>query len=409
MTNHHPIAIIGAGASGFVAAVAAARMRPHSVILLEKEARVGRKLLATGNGRCNLLNMRVPDGVYHGGGRAVALAFVKRKPPEALLAFFESIGLCVREETAGRCYPYSGQASSLVDALRNACDRLAVEVRLNAAVTSIQKTPHGFLLHGEGYDPIPCERVIFAAGGKAAPSFGTDGSAFAMMTALGHTVLSLRPALAPLKLPPDRIRGLKGIRLHCSLSLTINNGIVQTAQGEILFTEYGISGIAAMQLARTAGEALARKQRVHVVIHLLDQAMAKAQIALRVALFDDQQMETICMGLLPNRVALCLLREAGIAKDAPITQASAQPLLPLLSGWSLPVSGVLPFQHAQVTAGGLAMDTFDANTLASHLVPGLYACGEALDVDGDCGGYNLMWAWLSGIVAGEAAAGSLPD
>lgn len=407
MANPYPIAVIGAGASGLMAAIAAARVRPHSVILLEKEARVGRKLLATGNGRCNLLNMHIREDAYHGSGRTIALGFAKQKPPEALIAFLNSIGLCVREEAAGRCYPYSGQASSVLDALRNACDRLSVEVCLQATVSSIQKTPHGFMLHGKDFAPIPCERVIFATGGKAAPSFGTDGSAFAMMTSLGHTVMPLRPALAPLKLPPDRIRGLKGIRLHCLLSLEVNGSITQTEQGEILFTDYGISGVAAMQLARAVGDALAMGQRVHLIIRLMDHQAAKEQVALRTALFKGQQMESFCMGLLPSRIAQCLLREAGIAKDTPVSMPAAQPLVSLLSGWSLPVLGILPFQHAQVTAGGLSLDAFDATTLASRLIPGLYACGEALDVDGDCGGYNLMWAWLSGIVAGEAAANSL--
>lgn len=402
----YSIAIIGAGASGMIAAIAAARMRPHSVLLLEKEARVGRKLLATGNGRCNLLNTRVRADAYHGGGRAVALSLLEQKPPQWLISFFEDLGLHLREESEGRCYPYSGQAASVLDALRNACDRFGVEVRCDTAVTSIEKSGRGFTLHG-GSAPVQAKRVIFAAGGKASPSFGADGSAFAMMTTLGHRMTPLRPALAPIKLPPDRIRGLKGIRAHGALSLEVDRCIVREERGELLFTEYGISGVAAMQLAGTAGDALARKQRVRVFLHLMDAQTADAQIKRRVRLFEGQPMESICVGLLPNRVALCLLHEAGIAPKEPISETSAAPLVSLLSHWALPVTGILPFQNAQITAGGLALDSFDPVTLESRLVPGLYACGESLDVDGDCGGFNLMWAWLSGIAAGEAAAGLL--
>ena len=425
-----------------VAAIAASRVRPHSVILLEKEARVGRKLLATGNGRCNLLNMNISSGAYHGSGSAAALSLLDKMPPEWLLSYFSELGLLCREESEGRCYPHSGQAASVLDALRFSLDRYGVEIRQNAEVQRIcreddrktcreelQNADHekegflprpmplpvarereGFALHLASSPVIHAKRVVFAAGGKAAPSFGADGSAFQMMTALGHTLIPLRPALVPLKVPADRIRGLKGIRVHGEAALLIDGRVERTETGEILFTEYGLSGIAAMSLSRSAGDALLRKQqkhRVEICLRLLDRQTAFEEMRKRLSLFSGETMESVFTGILPKRIGLCLLREVGIAPGETVTEAAVQSVFALCSEWVLPVTGVLAFQNAQVTAGGLDFGEFHQDMLESKIVPGLYACGEALDVDGNCGGYNLMWAWVSGITAGESVIRSL--
>lgn len=403
----YPIAIIGAGASGLIAAIAAARMRPQSVVLLEKEARVGRKLLSTGNGRCNLLNKYIKEEAYHGSGSSAALSLLAELPPQYLLDYFGELGLLCREEDDGRFYPYSGQAASVLDTLRCAVERLRVDVRCETHVVDIKREKHGFALIVASGSTIHASRVLFATGGKAAPALGADGTAFHMMTALGHTLVPLRPALSPLKLPAERIRGLKGIRVRGTAALLINGKIKQTEIGEILFTEYGISGIAVMQLSQSAGDALAKNQSVAVNLSLLDPQTASMQIKTRLSLFRQQTMESICTGLLPKRICLSLLREAGIAPSEAVSRAAVERVFALLSGWTLPIIGILPFQNAQITAGGLSMDEFEPSTLESKLIPGVYACGEALDVNGDCGGYNLMWAWVSGITAGHNAALSL--
>lgn len=403
-----PIAIIGAGASGLFAAMAASGMRPHSVLLLEKEARVGRKLLATGNGRCNLLNMAVDPSRYHGGGRQTALSLLAQTPPATLADLFDMAGLLCREEKEGRVYPFSGQAASVLDVLRAACARGGVETRCDTNIVSIHRKNSAFVLASASGEVFHASRVIIAAGGRAAPSFGADGGAYTLLSALGHKISPPMPALSPLKLPPERIRGLKGVRIQATLTLLMDGRPARVERGEALFAEYGLSGVAAMQLSRAAGDALALRRRAAISIGLMEPDTAKRQLAGRVSRLKGEPMENLLTGLLHKRVSQCLLREAAIPLDAPISESVAAPLLPLLSGWELPIAGVLPFPHAQVTAGGAVLSEFCEETLASRIVPGLYACGEALDVDGDCGGYNLMWAWVSALAAGRAAAQNAP-
>lgn len=405
----HRIAIVGAGASGLMAAAAASRMRPHSALLLEKEARVGRKLLATGNGRCNLANRLAGPERFHGGGVPVVCGLLSRMPPEAVLRRFADIGLGVREEAEGRIYPLSGQASAVLDVLRGACGRQGVATRCDAEVTRIEPQANGFRLAIAQGETVWADKVIVAAGGKAAPAFGADGQAARLLSQLGHPIVPMMPALAPLKVPAGRIRGLKGVRARCALTLYVDGHAAQSETGEVIFGDDAVSGVAAMQLARQAGEALAGGGGVQLSIALVSREQAKGQTRMRAALFAGEAMEDFCTGLLHRRIGLCLLREAGIDTRAAASPETARGLERLLWDWRLPVNGVKPFAQAQVTAGGAALSAFDPDTLESKIVPGLFACGEALDVDGDCGGYNLLWAWLSGIAAGEAAAASVPD
>lgn len=407
MADSFPIVIIGAGASGLMAAIAASRVRPHSVLLLEKEVRVGRKLLATGNGRCNLLNMRLDKGHYHGSGAHIAQNVLERMTPAWLLDAFAAIGLVCREESEGRVYPFSGQASAVLDSLRLACDRQGVQVLTETPVSQIRMDQDRFHIQIAGQQPILADRVILAGGGKASPSLGSDGSALKLLARLGHTLTDTFPAIVPLRLPSDRIRGLKGIRMQATLTLHVDQSPVHTERGEALLTEYGLSGIAAMQLARETNLALARQQQVTVQIQLMDPQSASALVAFRSNAFREQPMERFFTGVLHKQLGATLLREAGLLAGTPISEASTRPLIALLSDWRLPVLGTQPLAQAQVTAGGALATEFDPQTLASYLIPGLYACGEILDVDGDCGGYNLMWAWASGILAGQSAAASL--
>ncbi len=404
---YFPIAIVGAGASGLMAAVAASRARPRAVLLLEKEARAGRKLMATGNGRCNLLNMEAQERRYHGTGAGAAGALLAQTPPDALLALFASLGLHCREEGEGRVYPYSGQAGAVLDVLRMACDRQGVQTRCGAEVLRVARVGDGFEIALSGGETYQAGRLIAAGGGMAAPSLGGGDSAYGLLRGLGHTVTRLHPALAPLKLPADSIRGLKGVRCPGEIRLLADGKPLRAERGELLFADYGISGVAAMQLAREAGEALVARRNVQASIGLVDAETARAQAEARASLFAGEPLESFFTGLLHRRVGLCLLREAGLAPQAPVTREAALALAPLLSDWRLPVLGTLSFAQAQCTAGGVPLTEFDPATLASRRTPGLYACGEVLDVDGDCGGYNLMWAWVSGWTAGGSAAAGI--
>lgn len=401
----YPVVIIGAGASGLAAAIAASRVRPHSVLLLEKEDRVGRKLLATGNGRCNLLNMDAGIAYYHGDGAYLAASLLAEMPPDFLRQWFAEIGLTCREEAEGRVYPFSGQAASVLDALRAACARLGVETRTQANVRSIEPDGGGFLLHMQEGTSIRAGRVIVAGGGKASPNMGSDGSAYGFLKALGHTLTATTPAIAPLKVSSEAVRGLKGVRTPATLTLMDETGRqVRTETGEVLFADDGVSGIAAMQLARHVHILLAAGVKPVLSVSLMPEKMAQEEMEKRLSLYKGDVMENLFIGLLHKRIGIALLRAAGLSPQVAIKGDLVTRVLPLLSDWRMPILGTMPLAQAQVTAGGIETGAFDPQTLESYLVPGLYACGEVLDVDGDCGGYNLMWAWASGIRAGASAA-----
>lgn len=403
-----PIVIIGAGASGMMAAISASRVHPHPIVLLEKEDRPGRKLLATGNGRCNLMNLRVEAGRFHGGGAHAALSLLSRLGgPSGIGARFAALGLRLREEPDGRVYPFSGQANAVLDVLRAACARSGIAIRTQACATDVTPLADGFAITLATGERVHARRLILAGGGMASPSLGGGDSALAIAGALGHTAVAPFPAIVPLLLPAARLRGLKGIRMPARLSLLAGETRVQQEAGEVLFADYGLSGIAAMQLARRVQVAMAARQPVALSISFLDADAARAEMALRVSLCRDEPAAQLFAGLLPRRLGETLLKKAGIPAQAAVSEAMTGPLAALLSDWRLPVEGTRPFAQAQVMAGGLTFAEFDPETLASHRAPGLYACGEAMDVDGDCGGYNLLWAWVSGIVAGEACAASI--
>lgn len=398
-----PIAVVGGGASGLMAAYAASKAQPGPVLLLEKEARVGRKLLSTGNGRCNLLNLTVHQTCYHGSGAGIAQALLSQIGPYQLVDVFEAMGLHTRQEAEGRVYPYSGHAGSVLDALRAACARQGVRTLCGMEITRIKRDADGFTLFSADGQTVRAGRVILSTGGLAGLPHGQAG--YRLPEPFGHTVTKLMPALSPLKLPADRIRGLKGVRVQCRMTLYAGGDALRTEKGEALFTEYGLSGIAAMQLSRGAGEALSGGHYVTLSIRLLERQEAEQQVTHRAELYAGEPMERFFTGLLHPRVSLCLLGEAGFSPQSSWDAQKAGALANLLCDWRLPVQGVLPLHKAQVTAGGIPLSEFDPHTLASRKAPGLYACGELLDVDGDCGGYNLLWAWVSGLVAGSAAAG----
>ena len=401
-----PILIIGAGASGLMAAYAATRARPSCAIVLEKEARAGRKLLATGNGRCNLYNARPEKERLHGSFAPVFERMLTETSPEALRAEFARMGLCCREESEGRVYPYSGQASAVLDALRFACARQSAEIVPNAQVTAVRPEKRGFAVESAA-GTFRAEKVILAAGGCAAPSFGADGDGVRLLRALGHEAVQERPSVAPVKGQADSIRGMKGIRLRGDVTLLAAGAPVQKESGEMIFSDGSVSGVCVMQLARKAGELTARRKRVQLSIDLAPGVDTAALLGARAELLGDEPAERLFTGLIPGRAAMCLLRAAEFGAQDPAKDAPRDVLAALLHDWRLPVTGTEGFAQAQVTAGGLAEDGFDAMTLESKLWPGLYACGEALDFDGDCGGYNLMWAWLSGMKAGTHASRGL--
>ena len=402
MHNNYDAMIIGGGASGLMAAGALAR-RGWRVVLLEQQDRVGRKLLSTGNGRCNLTNLNAGAGDYH-GARQAAQAALRAWPPKKVMGIFEALGIpCVPDE-AGRVYPMSRQAASVLDALRLACDDAGVQTRTGFRVIALKRTGDGFEVAAEGGERVRARCALVCTGGLAAPKLGARGDGYRLLEALGHKTTPRFPAIAALVTPPDGVRGLKGIRAEGEIALWVDGRALRAERGEVLFAESGVSGIAAMQLARPVNAALRDGSACSVRLNFVPDMDAVVLLDRRAANLPKRSLDDFLNGIVPRRLGQVLVKAAGLPLNAAAGALSAgqiDALAKMLSGWTLTVTGTQGFDQAQVTAGGVTLKDFDVRRMASLCAPGLFAAGEVLDVDGDCGGFNLQWAWSSALLAAE--------
>ena len=408
MTTLYDAIIIGGGAAGLMAGCALSRAG-RRVVILEKQPRVGRKLLSTGNGRCNLTNLNASAANYHGARQAARQA-LKAWPPKKIVAEFERLGIPCSADGEGRVYPLSRQAASVLDALRLCCDENGAETLTDFAVTVLRREADGFTAEAADGRRVRGRKALLCTGGLAAPKLGGCGDGYRLLERLGHGVNPRFPAIAALKTPPEAVRGLKGIRAEAALTLLVDGRPARAEAGEVLFTEYGLSGIAAMQLARQVNEALRANLRCAVAVDFLPGQSARALLGERAGNLPVRRMEDFLNGIVPRRLGQALAKAAGLGMDLPasqLTPAGLDRLAAVLSGWTLPVTGTQDYDQAQVTAGGAALNEFDSRAMASLKAPGLYAAGEVLDVDGDCGGFNLHWAWASALMAAEGIDASL--
>jgi hypothetical protein len=397
------VIVVGGGAAGMVAAIAAAR-RGTPVEILERMPRVGKKLLATGNGRCNLANARPDPSRFHGEDPSFPRAALAAFDLEATLRFFAGLGIEAREEEAGKIFPRSGQAAAVLDVLRHELARLGVRTHCEAAVSALE--PRGGIWRARTAAGVhEGAALVLATGGRAAPQLGSNGSGYALAAALGHSIVDPFPALTRLRVRSPWLAHLKGLKVEGKVSL---GGV--TAAGEILFTGTGLSGPPVFDVSRRAGELLRRGREVRAVLDLCPDVAPAALSGLLLDRFSSRpgnSAEFALVGFLHKRLIVPALREAGIdpAGNADgVDGARVRALAALLHGWAFAVTGTDSWADAQVTAGGVATTEVNPATLESRLAPGLFLAGEVLDVDGDCGGFNLQWAWSSGHVAGTAAA-----
>ncbi|MCL2352601.1 MAG: aminoacetone oxidase family FAD-binding enzyme [Firmicutes bacterium] len=501
--------MIGGGASGLAAACAAARAGAD-VVILEQNARVGRKILTTGNGRCNLSNEDMSEDHYHGKDPGFVREALDFSGVSETLAWFGEMGLvCAAEE--GRVYPFGGQASAVLDVLRLEAGRLGVRILTGQAVKRLEKAGDGFRIYPRQGETLSASRAIVAAGGLASPFSAPDGGASGLdlMKRLGHRVRGPFPALVQIRSESPYMKALKGVRADARIVLEAGGGIYERA-GELQFTGNGVSGVPAMDLsgflyddfgcprkdaeayidfvpdtefrdlavflserkARLAGAERAGSPAVDTArdnppaadIELKNRQAAglgrvnqpagaeRAGIqavdagrnnppAAGMELKNRQaaglgrvnqpagaeragiqavdagrnnppaaDMERYMTGFLHKALGVVLVKAAGIDLRAPAAGIGEKRILILagtIKNFRFPVSGTNGFRDAQVMGGGLLTEEFDPATMESRLVRGLYACGEILDIYGDCGGYNLQWAWSSGRLAGARAAESL--
>lgn len=399
------IGIIGGGASGMAAALAAAENEDVQVMLLERQARVGRKLQATGNGRCNLTNLHAAEGGYHGSEASFSDYAIGQFPPEAALNWFRSLGLYTVAEESGRVYPYSDQANSVVDVLRFALEKPNIDVKLGFEVQKVKKTAGGFQIEGDG-ENLLCDKLIVACGGLAGTKLGGTMSGYKLLRSLGHKCTKLRPALVQLKSSWKSLPGLKGVRANCHAQILHDGAVFSESTGELQFTEYGLSGPVMFEISRDAcqggGEWICRLD------FLPDMAGEDLEAELLRRKHTQLPAGELFTGILHNRLGRVLTQEAGIGMNCPISDLSDYEIRQAAKAakcLEVTLTEPMGMDSAQVTAGGIATTEFDAATMESRIVSGLYACGEVLDIDGDCGGYNLQWAWSSGRLAGLHAGG----
>ena len=392
------IGIIGGGASGLMAAIAAKNERTD-VKVYEREKRVGKKILATGNGRCNMTNMTASPEDYHGSDVSFIGGAMKRFWVDETLDFFTGCGILWKEEQDGKVYPYSDTASSVLDVLRRRIDRDGIAVECGFDVKSVKKKGERFIIEDYGGRKETCDRVIIAGGGKASPALGSNGSCYGILRSFGHRITELSPSLVQIKTETDIVKKLKGIKVNAVLTVGSRK-----ASGEILFTDYGLSGPPVFFLsAYMDGHKTAELDLMPEYEYMEIRSM----LSDRCAYLCDVPLEDYFTGMLNKRVGQALLKSVGIAPlsrlSGSLSGTEMKRLAAAIKKWSFKIEGTMSWNNAQVTKGGAVTAQFNKVTMESKLVKGLYACGEVLDIDGDCGGYNLQWAWSSGYLAGTAA------
>ena len=396
------VVVIGGGASGMLAALTAAEDAENRVVLLERQQRLGRKLLATGNGRCNLTNTAASPAHYHGAEADFVRPALEKFGVEETLAFFRRLGLLTVTEYGGRVYPLSNSANSVLDVLRFALDRAGVELRCGCPAREIRRGKAGYTVLTDAGE-LAADRLVVACGGCAGAKLGGVKDGYELLKPLGHRRTALYPALVQLLTAPDYPRALKGVRCQAAIKLAAGEEILAESEGELQFTDTGVSGPAVFDLSRAAavgGEGLA----LHIAFLPCAAAEADALLRERCAAFPALETGEILTGMVHNRLGRMLVKYAGLNAAAPLRalgDAERAALVRALTDFVLPVRGTEDFDHAQVTAGGIRTAGFDPETLESWFMPGLFVCGELLDVDGDCGGFNLQWAWSSGRLAGR--------
>ncbi|MCH5262264.1 MAG: aminoacetone oxidase family FAD-binding enzyme [Lachnospiraceae bacterium] len=401
------IAVIGGGASGMVAAIRAAQLGAQ-VTVYERNDRVGKKILSTGNGKCNFSNEKMSADCYRGNGVELVDTIYNIFGVKETKEFFAGLGMRIKERD-GYLYPASGQASTVLDVLRYELERLLVRVVTGCQVTNISADRNELIVETNAHSREKYDAVILACGGCAAPKTGSDGQGFVLAKQLGHNIIPTVPALTALRCGEDFYKRVAGVRCDAKLTLYIDGQPMRSHRGELQWTDYGISGIPVFQLSRDAAYALQEQRAVTVQISLMSESDDNAGDAFwreRWMRQSGQTMEQFVIGLVNKKIGLLLLKLAGIKeseKAENVPQVRREKLEGLCRSLFVTVRDTNPFEQAQVCAGGVdCLEVTD--TLESRIVPGLFFAGEILDIDGICGGYNLQWAWSSGAVAGQSAA-----
>ncbi len=410
MSRKFDVIIVGAGASGLTAGIQAARQGAQ-VLILEHMDKAGKKILATGNGKCNFTNKKQGIAYYNGKNPAFVLPALRQFGLKETLCFFKELGIYPREKRGGYYYPASGQASSMVDVLLMECRRLKIRIAYQVGIREIRREQEEFSFHTkQGVFQSTC--CILATGGKSAKKTGSDGSGIPYIVKFGHKMTDIVPALVQLQGKQSFLKEIAGIRAEGSIRIYIDHKMAAEDFGELQLTEFGVSGIPAFQVSRHAAYGILQGKNVYVLLNFLPELSQNETEELLKQRFtiqgESKTAAQAMIGMFPQKLNNVLLQEAQISLRKPAvscSQAERKSLANLMQSFRVDIIGTKGFDDAQVSAGGVDTEEINPVTMESRLVPGLYFAGEVMDIDGMCGGYNLQWAWSSGFVAGNAAAG----
>lgn len=400
------IAVIGGGASGMMAAITA-RKSGKEVVILERKDRILKKVLITGNGRCNITNVNANISNYFGKNISSVENILNSFNPQDTMDFFNGLGIICNEENRGKVYPLSGQASSVVDALRFEAERLGVRIETEFYVRKIEKEGFKFKIYSEERKKIEAGRVVIAAGGQSYPELGSNGSGFELAKELGHSVTRLSPSIVQLKTEKHQVKGLQGIKTDVAVTAYGDNKKICTYDGELLFTDYGISGNVVFNISFV----MPLYKNVEFEIDFMEKFDYNELYEIlkeRKKMMSHLTMENYFNGMINKKLGQFLSKMSGIEKlSKPVkdlNDSEIRKLCTVLKKYRIKILDTTGFKNAQVTAGGVSLDEVNSETLESRIVKGLYFSGEVLDVYGECGGFNLQWAWASGYIAGKNVA-----
>ena len=397
------VVVIGGGAAGLVSAIVASKNN-NEVIILEKNNTCGKKILVTGNGKCNYWNEDQEHSHYHSSNEEILEKIITSENKNKVLNFFSSIGIIPKIKD-GYYYPYSSLAASIQYALIKEAKVAGVNILENYNVETITKKDNQFIINNDIY----CDKVIISTGSKAAPKTGSDGKGYEILTHFGHKIIPVLPALVQLKGEENYFKLWNGIRTQASISLYINNKYIKEEAGELQLTEYGISGICVFNLSRYVSRALSENKKIHVDINFADWFKGDKQDFIifmdnRNTRMKNRKIYELLEGFLNYKLVDTILKINKIDKENNwdnLNKEQKEKIAVSILSFHLNITDTNSFDKAQVCSGGVSLEEINPKTMESKLVDGLYIIGELLDVDGDCGGYNLGFAWMSGIIAGE--------
>ncbi|MBD8932053.1 MAG: NAD(P)/FAD-dependent oxidoreductase [Ruminococcus sp.] len=403
------VAVIGGGAAGMMAAITAAR-EGVKVTILEHKDRIGKKILSTGNGRCNFTNTYQTPACYRSDNRDFAWNIIQKFNVEKTISFFKELGIYPKDRN-GYLYPYSDQAAAILEVLQIEIAKLDICVMTEINVLDIQPVKRGIRVTTDK-KTITVDSVILACGSKAAPVTGSDGSGYQLAKLLGHRIVPVLPALVQLRCAEKFYKSISGVRVQGTVEIYADDISLASDTGEIQLTNYGISGIPVFQVSRYAAKAIYQKQSVTAVLNFMpdmnkDEFLSFLQE--RITLCPHKTLDEFFTGIFPKKLCELWIRLSRLPKEMRVSDLSGEQLeklVLLIQHLRTHITETNAFEQAQICCGGVDTTEINPDTLESNYVPGIYFAGELLDVDGICGGYNLQWAWSSGFVVGKEAAGN---